>query len=138
MWKPVPFLILAFTTACAADPVADSLDGKYSAVAVTREGKAESDELVKSVSLVLQGEEMQFTVKDKKFPAKIKTDTKAKPATIDISPSEGADTNRTFFGIWKFEKGELWLAFRERGDRPAEFKGDDGVILFRLKRDEAK
>jgi uncharacterized protein (TIGR03067 family) len=138
MWKSVPFLILAFTTACAGDPATETFDGQYSAVAVTREGKAETDELVKSVSLVIKGDDMQFTVRDKKFPAKIKTDAKAKPATIDISPSEGADTNRTFFGIWKFEKGELWLAFRERGERPSEFKGEDGAILFRLKRDEKK
>ena len=138
MWKSVPFLILAFVTACTGAEPADSLDGQYSAVAVTREGKPEGDELVKSVSLVIKGEDMQFTVKDKKFPAKIKTDAKAKPATIDISPSEGADTNRTFHGIWKLEKGELWLAFRERGERPAEFKGEDGAILFRLKRDEKK
>lgn len=138
MWKSVPFLILAFTTACAGDAATEAFDGQYSAVAVTREGKPEGDELVKTVSLVIKGEDMQFTVKDKKFPAKIKTDAKAKPATIDISPSEGADTNRTFYGIWKFEKEELWLAFRERGERPAEFKGEDGAILFRLKRDEKK
>ena len=114
------------------------LAGTWSAVAVTRDGKAESDELVKSVSLAIAKGELTFTVKEKKFPAKIKTDDKAKPASIDISPTEGADTARTFFGIWKFEKDELWLCFRERGDRPTEFKGEDGAILFRLKKDEKK
>jgi len=138
MLRTVSCFLLILTTACAADPPKDSLDGQYSAVAVTRDGKAESDELVKSVVLVVKGEEMLFTVKEKKYPAKIKADAKAKPATIDISPSEGADSGRTFLGIWKHDKDELWLAFRERGDRPTEFKGDDGAILFRLKRDEKK
>ena len=132
----MPLLFLA--AACAAEPGADTLDGAYVAVAVTRDGKPETDELVKSVSLVIAKDELNFPVKDKKFPAKIKIDAKATPATIDSSPSDGADNGRTFFGIWKFEKGDLWLAFRERGDRPTEFKGDDGAILFHLKRQAKK
>jgi len=138
MLKSIPFVLLAFATACAADTPAEKLDGTYKAASIIRGGKPESDELVKSVSLQIKGGDLNFTVKDKKFPAKIKVDAKAKLATIDISPSEGADSGRTFLGIWKFEKDELWLAFRERGDRPTEFKGDDGTILFKLKRDEKK
>ena len=130
-------LFFAFSTAVAAD-APEKLDGTYKAVAVTREGKPEADDLVKSVSLKISAEVLTFSIKDKTFPAKIKLDSKAKPATIDISPSEGADSGRTFLGIWKFENGELLLAFRERGDRPTEFKGEDGAILFRLNRDEKK
>jgi uncharacterized protein (TIGR03067 family) len=127
---------LFLSAACAVE--APQLAGTWSAVAVTREGKPESAELVKSVSLTITKGELTFSIKDKKFPAKIKTDDKAKPAAIDISPTEGADSGRTFLGIWKIEKGELLIAFRERGDRPTDFKGEDGAILFRLKKDEKK
>ena len=121
----------------AGGPLAE-LEGKYAAVSLTREGKEESADLVKTVSLKIAADEFTFSVKDKSFPAKIKVDAKAKPATIDIAPSDGPEKGRTFLGIYKVEKGELVIAFAERGDRPTAFKGEDGVLLVRLKKDEKK
>jgi uncharacterized protein (TIGR03067 family) len=130
--------LLVLSVSGAADSPADTLPGDYSAVAITHDGTVKDAEFVKGVTLVIAKGEMTFKVKDKSFPAKIKLDEKAKPAGVDISPTEGTDNGRTFLGIWKLENGELWLCFRERGDRPTEFKGGNGAILFRLKRDAKK
>jgi len=129
---------VAFGAAAAADGPLAELEGAYKAVALTRDGKDEAADLVKSVSLKIAADEFTFSVKDKTFPAKIKVDAKAKPAAIDIAPSDGPEKGRTFLGIYKVENGELVIAFAERGDRPTAFKGEDGVLLVRLKKDEKK
>jgi uncharacterized protein (TIGR03067 family) len=131
-------VVLAFgLTLRAADMPPPALDGTYKAVTLTREGKDEPAAVVDTVTLKIAGDEFTFSAKGKTFPAKIKVDPKAKPAAIDISPSDGPEKGHTFPGIYKVENGELWLAFTERGDRPTEFKGTGGTLLVRLKR-EAK
>ncbi|MDB5311357.1 MAG: hypothetical protein JWO38_5559 [Gemmataceae bacterium] len=132
-------LALAFSGGLSADDkVPAGLEGTYKAVALTRDGKDEPADLVAGVKMKITGGEMIFSVKDKSFPAKFKVDSKAKPATIDIAPSDGPEKGKTFPGIYKVEDDELLIAFTEKGDRPTEFKGENGVLLFRLKRDEKK
>lgn len=140
--KSIPSTTVLFLLALGVSGAADSplveLSGSYKAVALVRDGKTESEELVSSVSVKFAAEEMTFTIKDKTFPAKIKLNAKAKPATIDIAPSDGPEKGRTFLGIYKFDRGELAIAFSERGERPTAFKGEDGVLLVKLKKDEKK
>lgn len=124
--------------ALADDKPLAELEGSYTATSLTRDGKAEPDTVVSTVSLKIAADEMTFTVKGKMFPSKIKVDPKAKPATIDIAPTDGPEKGRTFPGIYQVEKGGLVLAFTESGDRPADFKGADGVLVVRLKRDAKK
>ena len=139
MKRIIPTVVLFF--AASGLPAADApslkqLEGSYEAVSVNRDGKDEPADLVNSVKAKIAGDELTITVKDKSFPAKIKVDPKAKPATIDIAPSDGPDKGHTFPGIYRFEDGRLWIAFTERGDRPTEFKGADGVLLIRLKKEK--
>lgn len=141
MNRIIPAAVFAFA-ACgllAADaPPLKQLEGTYQAVAVSRDGKDEPADLVSTVKAKIAGDELTISVKDKSFPAKIKIDPKAKPATIDIAPSDGPDKGHTFPGIYKVEDDQLVIAFTEKGDRPAEFKGGDGVLLVKLKREEKK
>jgi uncharacterized protein (TIGR03067 family) len=123
---------------CRAGEPKPDLAGDYTAIALTRDGKDEPAEVVKSITVKIAACEMTFSVKNKAFPAKIKLDSTAKPAAIDIAPSDGPEKGRTFLGIYRFEKGELQIAFAERGERPNEFKGEDGVLLVRLKKEEKK
>ena len=122
----------------AADTPLVELSGSYKAVALVRDGKSEPEGLVSSVSVKFAADEIAFTIKDKTFPAKIKLNAKAMPATIDIAPSDGPEKGRTFLGIYNLDRGELAIAFSERGERPTAFKGEDGVLLVKLKKDEKK
>jgi len=119
-----------------AEPATTPLEGSYKAVAVTREGKDEPDSVVSTVSLKVAGNELTFSAKGKSYPAKFKLKPKARPAAIDIEPSDGPEKGHTFLGIYKIEKnGELSIAFAERGDRPTAFKGEGKVLLIRLKKE---
>jgi uncharacterized protein (TIGR03067 family) len=139
MNRIIPAAVLFFA-ACglsAADALPlEQLEGSYQAVSVNRDGKDEPADRVSTVKAKIAADELTITVKDKSFPAKIKIDAKAKPATIDIAPSDGPDKGHTFPGIYKVEDGRLVIAFTEKGDRPTEFKGGDGVLLLTLKREK--
>jgi uncharacterized protein (TIGR03067 family) len=129
-------LALGLGGALLADEKAlKELEGTYRAVALIREGKDAPAEFTRGVTLRIAADEMTFTVKEKSFPAKIAVDPGKKPATIDIAPTDGPEKGRTFPGIYKVEKGELVLAFTEKGDRPTEFTGEGDVLLVRLRRD---
>lgn len=133
----IAWIVLIFSTAVgarAAEP-AGPLEGSYKAISLTREGKAEPESVVSTVALKVAGDELTFTAKGKTFPAKFKLNPKAKPAAIDISPSEGPEKGQTFLGIYKLDKGELQIAFAERGDRPTDFKGEGKTVLVRLKKE---
>ncbi|HEY3790092.1 MAG TPA: TIGR03067 domain-containing protein [Urbifossiella sp.] len=133
-----PAILLALATSFAADSPLEFLEGTYKAAALTRDGQEESAAVVNSISAKIAADELTFTIKDKTFPAKIKVNAKANPAAIDIAPTDGPEKGKTFLGIYKMEKGELLIAFAERGDRPTAFKGEEGVLLIRLKKNEKK
>lgn len=133
--------VVVFAFALSGLPAADaqplkSLEGSYRAVSVTRDGQDAPADLVNAMKAKITADELTITVKDKSFPAKIKVDPKAKPAAIDIAPSDGPEKGHTFPGIYKVEDGQLVIAFTEKGDRPTEFKGGGGVLLIRLKKEK--
>ncbi len=131
-------LVLALAGTASADEKAlKELEGTYKITTAEKGGKAAPKELIDTASVTIKGDELtiSFGVDDKKT-AKIKVGGDAKLATIDLSPSEGAEKGKTFPGIYKLEKGELTLVFTEKTDRPKEFKSDDDVILLKLKKSE--
>ena len=110
------------------------LAGTYRLVSAEKAGVPVAKD-VEKVKLTFKGDEMTIVLPDGEKRAKIQVDSTKKPAHIDIMPDEGPEKGKTFPGIYKFEKGELVLAFVEKGDRPAEFKGEGNAVLFRLRRD---
>ena len=59
-----------------------------------------------------------------------KIDPKKKPAHIDLTDDNG----KTIAGIYKIEKGELYVCIGERsGKRPTDFAGKDETVIV-LKR----
>jgi uncharacterized protein (TIGR03067 family) len=131
-------LSLALARPAAADEKAlKELEGTYKITVAEKGGKAAPKDLTDTGTVTIKGDEfvISFAADDKKT-AKIKVGGDAKLATIDLSPSDGAEKGKTFPGIYKLEKGELTLAFTEKADRPKEFKSDEDVILMKLKKSE--
>jgi uncharacterized protein (TIGR03067 family) len=121
----------------ADEKAAKELEGTYKVLAVERDGKMAEKALIETATVTIKGNEfvMAFSADDKKV-AKITTTADPKLSTIDLSPQDGEAKGKTFPGIYKLEKGELTLAFSEKGDRPKEFKSENEVTLLRLKKVE--
>ena len=138
---------VAFVLAVGGVVLADEkglkeLAGKYTAVAVSKGGKDAPAEFLDGFAAKIDGDELTLTVKGKAFPSRVKVDPKAKPAAIDISQADGPEKGKTFPGVYKTDKDELVIVFREKdgGARPTEVsdKGDPGLTRLRLKKAGAK
>jgi uncharacterized protein (TIGR03067 family) len=134
------FALLAFALAGLAradDKGLKELEGKYKIVQAERDGKQAEKALTDAVTVAIAGDAltMEGPGGDPKV-AKLKVNPDAKPATIDLIPQDGPEKGKTFPGIYKLEKGELTLAFSEKGERPKDFKSDNEAILLRLKKAE--
>ena len=129
-------LMLGISGLLADDSDLKGLEGSYKAVALVFAGKDAPADTLSNTTVKITGDELAIVIKDRTKTAKIKIDPKAKPAHIDISPTDGPEKGKTFPGIYKIEKGELTIAFTEKGDRPTGFKAEGDVGLLRLKRDE--
>jgi uncharacterized protein (TIGR03067 family) len=147
MTRPALFLLLTVSLVCFAraddkdpkdpkDPKdAKELEGTYKLVHAELDGKLAEKATIETVTITIKGDEFVLSsAPDDKKVSKIKAAPDAKPATIDFTPQDGPEKGKTFPGIYKLEKGELVVAFSEKGDRPKEFKSDNGVMLLRLKR----
>lgn len=116
---------------------AKELEGTYKITSAERDGKLTEKANIDAVTITIKGDEFVLTSgSDEKKVAKIKVTPDAKLSTIDFAPQDGELKGKTIPGIYKLEKGELTVAMNEQGDRPKEFKSDNGVILLRLKKVE--
>jgi uncharacterized protein (TIGR03067 family) len=132
-------LAAAFTgVVLAQDKALKELEGTYRVTSMEKSGKTAPKELTESVKVSFKGEELLIKVGDEEKKAKVAVDASKTPNTIDITPADGPEKGKTFPGIYKFDKGELTLAFTEKGDRPKDFKVEGEVILMKMKKDEKK
>jgi uncharacterized protein (TIGR03067 family) len=122
----------------AQDKAMKELEGTYKVTALEKGGKPAPKELMESLKVTIKGEEFLIKVGDDEKKAKFKVDSSKTPNTIDITPSEGPEKGKTFPGIFKIEKGEVTVAFTEKGDRPKEFKSEGDAMLLKMKKDEKK
>ena len=113
------------------------LAGTYRLVSAEKAGVPAPKD-VEKVKLTFKGDEMTIVLPDGEKRAKIQVDSTKKPAHIDIMPDEGPEKGKTFPGIYKLDKGELTLAYSEKGDRPKDFKSEGEVTLLKMKKDEKK
>jgi uncharacterized protein (TIGR03067 family) len=114
------------------------LEGTYSVTSLEKAGGPASKELTQKMKLMIKGDNLSILVGDEEKKAKITADASKQPNNLDISPIEGPEKGKTFLGIYKTEKGELTIAFSEKGARPKEFKTEGEVMLLKLKKDEKK
>jgi uncharacterized protein (TIGR03067 family) len=120
----------------AQEKALKEIEGTYKVTFVEKVGKVAPKELTESLKVTIKGEELVIAVGDDEKKAKIKVDASKTPNTIDVTPTEGPEKGKTFPGIYKFEKGELTIAFTEKGDRPKEFKVEGEAVLMKMKREE--
>lgn len=113
------------------------LEGTYKLVSAEQDGKFAEKATIETVTVSIKGDEFVLMASpDDKKVSKFKVSTEPKIATIDLSPQDGMEKGKTFPGIYKVEKGELTIAFTEKGDRPKAFTSDNGVMVLRLKKAE--
>jgi uncharacterized protein (TIGR03067 family) len=132
------FLALALTGLARADEKAlKELEGTYKLTLAERDGKAAEKGLVETVTVTIKGDELVMTFSpDDKKTAKIKATADPKLSTIELTPQDGPEKGKTFPGIYRLEKGELTVAFSEKGERPKEFTSENESILLRMKKVE--
>ena len=116
---------------------AKELEGTYKITSAELDGKLAEKATIETVTVTIKGDEFVLSsAPDDKKVSKIKVTPDAKLSTIDFTPQDGELKGKTIPGIYKLEKGELTVAMNEKGDRPKEFKSDNGVMLLKLKKVE--
>jgi uncharacterized protein (TIGR03067 family) len=122
----------------AADNAPKVLDGTYKLISAERDGKLAPQGVIDAMTVEFKGDEFVVsTGPDDKKVAKVKVTADAKPPTIDFLPADGEYKGKTLPGIFKLDKGELTIAYTEKGgDRPKEFKSENDTVLLKLKKVE--
>lgn len=120
-------------------PKSESVEGEWKVTQLLHGGVPHSPEQPKSA--VIKGNTM--TVKDGPRDEEaftITLDPKATPATIDIRPlRDGKPGNGPVIqGIYLLEKDKLTICFSTGGDRPKEFKSENGSNVGLLVLERAK
>jgi len=127
------FVLLLIVVGVSADDAASKkmlkeLEGKYTAISMTKEGEAAPDEFLKTIAFSVKGDTFTVTFKkgdvneDKAAVAVI--DASKKPISIDLTPKDGPEAGKPMLGIIKVEKDSITLCWTDRGEkteRPKEF-----------------
>jgi uncharacterized protein (TIGR03067 family) len=138
--RPFCLIALAFglwiAVAAADDKAAkgdqDKIQGTWSVVAGTRNGKAVPEERAKSIQLVFAGNKFTIKTKDqvRDFTFKLYPDKKPKAIDVDMDGAVGE-------GLYDLDGDDLKIIHGESGDpRPKEFVSKEGskLTLMVLKR----
>jgi uncharacterized protein (TIGR03067 family) len=132
-------LAAAFTgVILAQDKALKEIEGTYKVTHMEKVDKIAMKDTIDSIKVTIKGEELTIKIGDDEKKAKIKVDATKTPNTIDILPADGPEKGSTFPGIYKYDKGDLTLAFTEKGERPKEFKVAGEIVLLKMKREEKK
>jgi uncharacterized protein (TIGR03067 family) len=118
----------------------DNLKGSWSATAMEVGGQKAAEADVKNSKIIFDGEKVTLVEGDKKKPATFKLDASKKPATMDITPTEGPEKGKVTKAIYMLDGDTLKIAMAldEKSQRPTAFstKKDTPVCLMVFKRDK--
>jgi uncharacterized protein (TIGR03067 family) len=132
-------LVAAFAgVVIAQDKLLKELEGTYKVTSLEKGGMPLPKDKAESLKIAIKGDEFVIGIDGDEKKAKIKVDGSKTPSTIDITPAEGPEKGKTFLGIVKADKGEVTIAFSEKGDRPKEFKSEGDVMLLKMKKEDKK
>jgi uncharacterized protein (TIGR03067 family) len=127
-------LVLAVGLLIAADAKDDDakkelkkLSGSYVMVSGDSRTEKVSEEKLKEVKMVIEGEKYTATFGGDKVMGTLKVDPSKAPKEIDATDSEG----KTILGIYKLDRDQFTVCFASAGEgRPKEFSIKDGTGEF--------
>jgi uncharacterized protein (TIGR03067 family) len=126
------FTMLVATVATADDKsVKDELkrqEGSWSVTSSIYDGQAASEDLIRSIKRVVEGDHAVWERDGKRFAGTtIEVDPACEPKTIDVIPDGGRNRGERVLGIYKFEGEKLTICMAEPGKpRPKSFQADKG------------
>jgi uncharacterized protein (TIGR03067 family) len=118
------------------------LAGRWQAVTYALDGKKATDEQMRKIQLLIDGEGKTTAVNNGKMfiASTIKIDPIAEPMTMDLTFTDGAPKGTTSLGIYKIEGGVLTICRAPaKKPRPTDFSStpDSGLTLMTYKREAA-
>jgi len=118
-----------------ADDAKDKLKGTWTIVAMDEGGQKAAADRIKDWALTFEGDKVTFKQGTRTKMGTFKMDAAAKPATLDITPSDPND--RPMRMIVETEGDDLKIAgpLQEGGQRPKGFD-DKGIRIITLKREK--
>jgi uncharacterized protein (TIGR03067 family) len=119
-----------------------TIEGNWTAISGIIDGKKLPDEDVTKAALVVNftkdGKYTVISMGKKVESGTYKHDPKAKPATIDLTITEGKDKDKTQFGIYKLDGDQVTFAIAsvDVKERPKNFDGGKDAEVTVLKRNK--
>lgn len=142
MTRRLPALLTLFLLVAGPVPAADKekdedrLQGSWSVVATTFDGRALPEERIKGRKVTFKGKEFTATGGDKDRTVSFTLDPAKDPRQIDL---KRAGQYEAAHGIYKLDGDELTICYGEPGkERPTKFASEAGgrVFLIVFKRDK--
>jgi uncharacterized protein (TIGR03067 family) len=125
-------LALSFSSAArSGDGKDDGLQGTWLPSSAELAGQKFSEEVLKSIKLVVKGDKYAVTVGKDVDEGTVKLNTSATPRAMDITGAEGPNKGKTMLAIYELKGDTLRVCYDLSGKkRPTEFKTEAGTQLF--------
>jgi uncharacterized protein (TIGR03067 family) len=125
-------LVLSFSlVAWSADKDGDAMQGTWVPSSAEFAGEKFPDEVRQTIKLVVKGDKYTVTVGKQVDQGTVKVNPSAKPKTLDITSTEGANKGKTILAIYELDGDTLRVCYDLNGkDRPTEFKTRTNTQLF--------
>jgi uncharacterized protein (TIGR03067 family) len=114
-----------------AGEASKKLQGTWRPKAAEQGGKAWSDEMLKSIKLIIKDDTYTVTTGTGTDQGTVKIDPSMKPKSMDIIGAEGPNKGKTILAIYELAGDNLKVCYDLSGKkRPTEFKTKKGSPLF--------
>jgi len=130
----MPLLLASAAAEDEGEKELKKMSGNWVPTLMQLNGKKQPAEVVKAISLTIDGSKYNTVVGQQKDEGTLKVDTTKTPREMDITPSVGENKDKTIPCIYEFKGNELKVCYGLNGsERPADFKaGEDGKGVYML------
>jgi len=124
----------------ASEKELDKLQGTWTVVSMTNDGKAASAEHIKGIRFIVKGHDYSLQGGEDNYRGKLTLDASQRPAKIDASFIDTSGVEKGVAqGIYEVDGAQLKISWREQGgNRPGQFASTAGskVRAMVLKREK--